>query len=203
MNAVIYARYSSDKQREESIEGQIRECRDYADRHDITIVGEYIDRAKSASKNTNKRDAFLRMIRDSRSGNFDSVIVWKIDRFARNEYDGIVYKKELADNGVKVLSATEAISDDTGGKILTAILRVMAEIYSDDLSAKVKRGHKENALNCKNNGGLTPLGYKVDDHKLVIDPLTAPVVQEIYQRYADGETIREILDDLNSHIYTL
>lgn len=198
MNAVIYARYSSDKQREESIEGQIRECRAYADRNGIDIVGEYIDRAKSASKDLEKRKEFLRMIRDSRNGNFDFVIVWKIDRFARDQYDSIVYKRELEKNGVKVLSATEMISDSKEGKIMEAFLRVMAEIYSDDLAEKVKRGHKENALKCQHNGGPTPFGYKVVDHKLVIDPLTAPVVKEIYQRYADGETIRQILEDLNN-----
>lgn len=198
MNAVIYARYSSDKQREESIEGQIRECRAYADRNGIEIVGEYIDRAKSASKDLEKRKEFLRMIRDSRNKYFDFVIVWKIDRFARDQYDSIVYKRELEKNGVKVLSATEMISDTKEGKIMEAFLRVMAEIYSDDLAEKVKRGHKENALKCRNNGGHTPLGYKVVDHKLIIDPSTAPVVQEIYQRYADGETIREIIDDLNT-----
>ena len=62
MKAVIYARYSSDRQREESIEGQIRECREYAEKNGIQVVDTYIDRALSASKDTDKRLNFLRMI---------------------------------------------------------------------------------------------------------------------------------------------
>lgn len=198
MNAVIYARFSSDRQREESIEGQIRECKAYAERKGIAIVGEYIDRAKSASKDTAKRDSFLQMIKDSSKGQFDAVIVWKLDRFARNRFDSAHYKNTLRKNGVKVISATEAIAEGPEGIILESMLEGMAEYYSAELSEKVKRGHKENALKCRNNGGTTPYGYKVVDHKLELDPVTAPVVLEIYQRYADGDTIRQILEDLNS-----
>ena len=198
MNAVIYARFSSDRQREESIEGQIRECRAYADKHDINIVGEYIDRAKSASKDTVKRENFLRMISDSSNKNFDAVLVWKLDRFARDRYDSAHYKHILKKNSVKLMSVMEPIADGPEGILLEALIEGMAEYYSAELSIKVKRGHTENALKCRNNGGHTPLGYKVVDHKLIIDPATAPVVQEIYQRYADGETIREIIDDLNA-----
>ncbi len=198
MNAVIYARFSSDRQREESIEGQIRECCAYADKHDINIVGEYIDRAKSASKDTVKRENFLRMISDSSNKNFDAVLVWKLDRFARDRYDSAHYKHILKKNNVKLVSVMEPIADGPEGILLEALIEGMAEYYSAELSIKVKRGHTENALKCRNNGGHTPLGYKVVDHKLIIDPSTAPVVQEIYQRYADGETIREIIDDLNT-----
>ena len=197
MNAVIYARFSSDRQREESIEGQLRECRAYAERKGISITGEYIDRAKSASKDTAKREEFLRMVKDSAKRQFDAVLVWKLDRFARNRYDSAHYKNTLRKNGVKVISATEAIAEGPEGIILESMLEGKAEYYSAELSEKVKRGHTENALKNQTNGGTTPFGYNVDDHKLAVDPVTAPVVLEIYQRYADGETIREILEDLN------
>lgn len=197
MNAVIYARFSSDRQREESIEGQVRECNAYAEKHGIKIVETYIDRAKSASKNTEKREDFLRMIQDSAKGHFDMVLVWKLDRFARDRFDSAHYKHTLKKNGVKVVSATEAITEGPEGIILESLLEGMAEYYSAELSEKVKRGLKENALKGKRNGGPTPLGYQLADHKLVIDPITAPVVLEVYKRYADGETIREILEDLN------
>lgn len=197
MNAVIYARFSSDRQREESIEGQIRECKSYAERKGISVVGEYIDRAKSASKDTEKRENFLRMIKDSAKHQFDTVLVWKLDRFARSRYDSAHYKNALRKNGVKVVSATEAISEGREGIILESMLEGMAEYYSAELSEKVMRGHTENALKCRTNGGICPLGYKVVDRKLEVDPVTAPIVLEVYQRYADGETIREILEDLN------
>ena len=81
MTAVIYARYSSDNQREESIEGQIRECTAYAEKNGITIVKHYIDRAISAK--TDNRPEFQQMIKDSDKKLFDIVLVWKLDRFAR------------------------------------------------------------------------------------------------------------------------
>lgn len=108
MNAVIYARYSSDNQREESIEGQLRECQAFAESNDMIIVDTYIDRALSAK--TDNRPDFQRMIKDSASSTFDIVIVWKLDRFARNRYDSAHYKSVLQKNGVKVVSATEKIS---------------------------------------------------------------------------------------------
>ena len=108
MTAVIYARYSSDNQREESIEGQIRECTAYAEKNGITIVKHYIDRAISAK--TDNRPQFQQMIKDSDKKLFDIVLVWKLDRFARNRYDSARYKTQLKKNGVKLMSATEIIS---------------------------------------------------------------------------------------------
>lgn len=109
MNAVIYARYSSDSQREESIEGQLRECREYAERNNMTIVGTYIDRALSAK--TADRPEFQRMIKDSAKELFEIVLVWKLDRFSRDRYDSAHYKHILKKNGVKVISAKEHISE--------------------------------------------------------------------------------------------
>ena len=146
MRGVIYARYSSDNQREESIEGQIRENTAYAERNGITIVGHYIDRAYSAK--TDNRPEFQRMIKDSARRGFDVIIVWKLDRFARNRYDSARYKMLLKKNDVRVISATEAISQGAEGIILEAVLEGMAEYYSADLSEKVSRGMKENALKC-------------------------------------------------------
>lgn len=103
MNAVIYARFSSDRQREESIEGQVRECRAYAEKNGLTVIDTYIDRAKSASKDTDKREDFLRMIRDSSRHMFETVLVWKLDRFARSRFDSAHYKNILKKNGVKVV----------------------------------------------------------------------------------------------------
>lgn len=202
MKAVIYARYSSDNQREESIEGQLRECKEYAERNGILVLQSYIDRALSAK--TDNRPEFQRMIRDSAKGLFDTVLVWKLDRFARNRYDSAHYKSQLKKNGVRVISATEQISNGPEGIILESMLEGMAEYYSAELAQKINRGLRENALKGKNNGGSIPLGYRLgEDHRLRIDPLTAPVVREIFQRYADGETVREIIETLNErHLLT-
>ena len=198
MNAVIYARYSSDSQREESIEGQLRECREYAERKDMTIVGTYIDRALSAK--TADRPEFQHMIKDSAKELFEIVLVWKLDRFSRDCYDSAHYKHILKKNGVKVVSAKEHISEGPEGIILEAMLEGYAEFYSAELSEKIHRGQKENALKGKNNGGGVPLGYLLDKkaQKLVIDPVTAPLVVEIFEKYADGKTVRSIVEDFNA-----
>ncbi len=197
MNAVIYARYSSSNQTEASIEGQMRECNEYAKKNDINIVDTYIDRALSAT--TDNRPAFQKMIKDSSKNKFSFVLVWKLDRFSRDRYDSARYKNALKKNGVKVISVTEHISDEPDGVILESVLEGMAEYYSKELSVKVIRGMTENALKCKFNGGVIPLGYTVDkENHFVIDPLTAPIVREVFQKYADGKTIVEIIDELNS-----
>ena len=197
MNAVIYARYSSDNQREESIEGQLRECKEYAHQNGITVVRTYIDRALSAK--TDSRPQFQQMIHDSATHTFEAVLVWKLDRFSRNRYDSAHYKRILKNNRVHVVSVTEPISNTPEGIMLESLLEGMAEYYSAELAEKVSRGHKENALKAKFNGGPVPLGYRIDsEHHYQIDPATAPVVQEAFQRYAAGESIRSIIESLNA-----
>ena len=197
MRGVIYARYSSDNQREESIEGQIRENTAYAEKNGITIVGHYIDRALSAK--TDNRPEFQRMINDSAKKKFDVVIVWKLDRFSRNRYDSAKYKAMLRKNDVKVISATESISGGAEGIILESVLEGMAEYYSADLAEKVSRGMTENALKARFNGGQIPLGFTIDDEQhYQIDPEKAPLVIEMFRRYAGGESITDIIEDLNA-----
>ena len=197
MRGVIYARYSSDNQREESIEGQIRENTAYAQKNGIDIVGTYIDRAYSAK--TDNRPEFQRMINDSAKKKFDVVIVWKLDRFSRNRYDSAKYKAMLRKNDVKVISATESISGGAEGIILESVLEGMAEYYSADLAEKVSRGMTENALKACFNGGQIPPGFVIDDeHHYQIDPEKAPLVIEMFRRYAGGESITDIIEDLNA-----
>ena len=192
MKAVIYARYSSDNQREASIEGQLRECMEYAAQNDITIIANYIDRALTAT--SDNRPDFQRMIKDSYKRCFDMVIVWKLDRFSRDRYDSAHYKHILKKNGVKVVSAKENISDGPEGIILESMLEGMAEYYSAELSVKVKRGLKENALKGKVNGGQIPFGYYIDENqKLAIDESLAPLVVEAFTMYADGYLIKDIV----------
>ncbi len=137
MKAVIYARYSSDNQREESIEGQIRECIAFAEKNGITVLHHYIDRFFSAK--TDKRPEFQTMIRDSGKKLFDIILVWKLDRFARNRYDSARYKAVLKKNGVKVASATETIFPGAEGVLLESLLEGMAEYYSMYLAERVCR----------------------------------------------------------------
>lgn len=190
-NAVIYARYSSYGQTEQSIEGQLRDCYAYAEREGLTVIEEYIDRAISGR--TDNRPALQRMIEDSDKKQFKYVIVWKLDRFSRDRYDSAIYKSKLKKNGVKVLSAMENIGDGDESIILEAVLEAFSEHFSRDLSKKVKRGQRETALKGGFIGGFVPFGYKVIDKQIVIDEERAPHIQWAFQQYANGTPKKEIM----------
>lgn len=193
--AVIYARFSSSKQREESIEGQVRVCTDYADKHGLVVVDTYIDREISGK--TDERPAFQQMISDAKAHRFDTLIVYKNDRFSRNRYDAAVYKRTLRLAGVDIKYAAEAIPEGPEGIILESMLEGFAEYYSAELAQKVRRGMHENALKCRTTGS-TPLGYKIVDHQYVIDEKGAQTVRRIYEAVSEGVPFRALIEKLNS-----
>ena len=194
-NAVIYARFSDSKQREESIEGQLKVCHHYAAQHGYNVVGEYIDRAISGR--TDERPRFQQMIRDSKYKGYTKVIVYSLDRFSRDRFDSAHYKHVLHGNDVKVVSATEPLSDGPDGILLESILEGFAEYYSRELAAKVRRGHSCNAEKCMSNGGTTPLGYRIENRHYVLDEESAVIVREIFEKYAAGHSAKQICDSLN------
>ena len=193
--AVIYARYSSDSQSEQSIEGQLRVCNDYAKNNDILILKTYIDRAMTGT-NDNRPD-FQQMLKDSNKREWNYVLVYKFDRFSRNKYETAMHKKTLTDNGVKVISATEYIPDSPEAIILESMLEGYAEYYSAELSQKVKRGLKESRIKGNFTGGHYPYGFKVENHKVLIDEENAEIVRYIYRAYASGKFVKDIAKDLN------
>ena len=199
--ACLYLRYSSTSQTEQSIEGQQRVCVDWCKRNNVQIVAIYIDRATSASKHTEKRVQFLQMIKDAEKGNFEAVVVYKLDRFARNRYDSANYKYKLKKAGVRLISATENLSDSPESIILESVLEGMAEFYSVELAQKVTRGMMESAYKCQVTGGTIPLGYKIENKHYVINPLTAPIVQEAFELYDSGESVAHIADLFNNKGY--
>ena len=198
MKGVIYARYSpGGNQTEQSIEGQLRECYEYAKQHNITIVGTYIDRALTGTND--HREQFQKMIKDSENRTFEAVLLYKIDRFARNRYDSAVYKARLKKNGIKIFYAKESIPDGPEGIILESLLEGMAEYYSAELSQKIRRGMRESAYKCHCTGGYQALGYKIaPDKSFMIDEEQAPIVQKIYYMYDNGATVTEICAELNA-----
>lgn len=192
--AVIYARYSSHGQTEQSIEGQLHDAYAYAAREGYVVIGEYIDRALTGR--TDNRADFQRMIMDSGRKQFQTVLVWKLDRFARNRYDSAIYKAKLKKNGVRVVSVMENVNDSPEGIILEGMLESMAEYYSANLSVNVKRGQRETLSKGRYCGGRVPYGYRVEDGKLVQDEKTAPIVRFIYEQYALGVSKKDIIAQL-------
>ncbi len=199
--AVIYARYSDSKQTEQSIEGQLKVCHKYAKDNGYSVIEEYIDRAQTGKNDD--RYQFQKMLKDSKKGHFDTVIVYAINRFGRNVRQSLNNAYLLENNGVLVLSATEHFENTPSGRMFRTMVMAYDQYYSEELNQKVVRGMTINAEKCLSNGGTTPLGYKIVDRRYVIDEEKASVVREIYTKYADGWSIKDICDGLNErHIKT-
>ena len=197
MNVVFYGRFSDAGQSEQSIEGQRKVCYEFAERNGYKIIAEYIDRATTGKNDA--RPEFQRMIADSAKRQFSAVLVYQLDRFARNRYDSANNKSKLKKNGVKVLSAKENITEDASGVLLESVLEGMAEYFSAELSQKVKRGMALTAQKCEFTGAGVPLGYKIVDKKYAIDEETAPIVKRIFELYLGGKTMAEIIRYLNEN----
>ena len=153
--AVAYGRYSTDMQREESIDAQFRAIRDYCQRNGIELINTYADEGISGT--TDNRPQFQQMIKDAELGAFDYVIVHKLDRFSRSKYDSAIYKRKLKLLNVQLLSVLENLDGSPESLILESVLEGMSEYYSRNLSREVKKGMRDNALKCKFNGGTPPL----------------------------------------------
>ncbi len=194
--AAAYARFSSDNQRQESIDAQVRAIQDYCAKCELHLIKIYQDEAMSATND--QRDQFLQMIDDAKKHEFEYVIVHKLDRFARNRYDSAFYKRELRVQGVRILSVLENLDDSPESIILESVLEGMAEYYSKNLAREVRKGQKENALKGIHNGGIPPFGYSVVNKILAINEQEAEIVRMIFKLYNEGSGYTTISDTLNS-----
>jgi DNA invertase Pin-like site-specific DNA recombinase len=138
------------------------------------------------------------MIKDAAKGQFQAVIVYALDRFSRDKYDSARYKHELRLQGVKVVSATEPISDNPSGILIESVFEGLAQYYSAELSQKIRRGYEDNARKCLASGSV-PYGFRrsADGH-YEIHPEEAEIVREIFRRVDAGETYADICRDLNA-----
>ncbi|MBP1547027.1 MAG: recombinase family protein, partial [Oscillospiraceae bacterium] len=196
--AVLYARFSSDNQRDESIDAQLRAMTKFCQDNEVVMVGEYVDRAKSAT--TDDRPEFLRMISDAEQKNFNIVLVHKLDRFARNRFDSSNYRNKLKKQNVSLVSVLENLDDSPESIIMESLLDGMAEYYSKNLAREVRKGHNENALQCKHNGGRPPFGFKVNPETQCyeIDENEAEAVRYIFNSISEGKSYNAVIADLNT-----
>lgn len=198
--AVVYARYSSSGQKEQSIDGQIAAAQKYAEAKGYQIIREYIDRAMTG-RNDN-RDAFQQMLSDTAKKQFSIIIVWKVDRFGRNREEITFNKYRCKKNGVRVEYVAENMPEGPESVILESVLEGMAEYYSLQLSQNVKRGLLENAKKHKAVNGIPPLGYRLTPDKYYEpDPDTAPLIKVIFEKYANGDTLFDLIRYLNDNGY--
>ncbi len=196
--AALYARFSSDNQREESIDAQLRAMREYCQRNKVVITNEYCDHARSAT--TDDRPEFQKMIRESKNCDFDLVIVHKLDRFSRDRYDSAYYKRELKKCGVSLVSVLENLDDSPESIILESVLEGMSEYYSRNLAREVMKGMRESALQCRAIGGFAPFGYKVNPETkhYEINEEEADAVRMIFDNVLHGVGYSEIISNLNA-----
>lgn len=193
---VIYARYSSHNQKEESIEQQIEECMAFALQNGIKIVQVYADKALSGR--TDKRPQFQKLMRDAEKGEFTVVIAYKSNRISRNMLQALNYEDRLGRIGIETLYAKEEFGNSAAGRFALRTMMNVNQFYSENMAEDIKRGMRDNAENCKVNGAL-PLGYvKATDGRYAIEPKEAELVRSIYDRVLLGETFADIANSLNA-----
>ena len=196
LRCCIYARVSTDEQAERdlSIPFQLERCRYYAQGKGWEVVKEFVDAGESAR--TDKRPQFQEMISSARAKEFDIILVHKFDRFARNDYDFIVYEKELGDLGVIVESVSEPGDASTpAGYISRRMMQVISTWYSKNLAMETKKGIQKKV----ENGGWprpAPLGYINRRNKSLawveVDPQMGPLITRAFQEMATGKwTLKE------------
>lgn len=194
--AVIYARYSSHAQKEESIEQQVEECTAFAAQSGLKILRVYADKALSGR--TDKRPQFQKMMRDAEKKEFGIVIAYKSNRIARNMLQALQYEAKLDVFGIKTLYAKEEFGNTAAGRFALRTMMNVNQFYSENMAEDIRRGMRDNAEACKVNGAL-PLGYvKGPDGRYAIEPKEAELVREIYEKVFDGVTLIEIANELNA-----
>jgi len=211
MKVALYARVSSEKQAEKdlSLPAQLKALREYALKREWTIVEEFIDEAESAR--TANRPEFQRMIASAKlkTPPFKAILVWKLNRFARNREDSIIYKSLLRKRGIQIISTNENIDDGPTGRLLEGIIESIDEFYSANLSQDTVRGLKENTMRGFWNGGVAPFGYDFEfvqvgnntKRKLKVNNAYAVIVKKIFRLSLEGKGYKEIARSLNDEGY--
>ena len=193
LRAVIYARFSSEKQRERSIEDQVALCRNFCERDGLSIVGVYQDRAISGASTAN-RLGWQRLMKDARAARFDVVVAEALDRISRDQEDLAGIHKRLRFRKIEI----RTVQDGTAEEIHVGIKGLLRALYLKDLAQKTKRGQAGVIRDGRHNGGRS-FGYRPvpgQPGRLEILPDEAAVVRRIFASYA-GQYPRDIAGALN------
>lgn len=198
MTAVIYARYSSDRQTEDSIEAQLRACNDYAKAKGYAVVGVYKDEAVSGKGSaTAARGQYQKLLRDCEKGQFEIILVHKYDRIARSMAEHINLATRLQSKGVELIATAQDFGHTNEAKIMRSLMWALSEYYIENLSDEVKKGHKENALKGIHNGGVPPFGYDVVDGRYIVNTLEAGYVKRLFEAAANRSGYVDILKEMS------
>ncbi len=199
MRAVIYARYSSDRQTEDSIHAQVRACEEYASTHDMQILRVYKDEAISGRESkTELRKAYQQMLADCKTHSFDAILIHKYDRVARSLAEHVNLETRLMKEGIELIAVAQNFGTSNESKIMRALMWSMSEYYSDNLSSETKKGHRETALKALHNGGVAPFGYDIVDQKYVINEVESEYVKRMFQCELDGTGFKGLIADMKA-----
>lgn len=194
MTAVIYARFSSDRQTEASIDAQVRACTEYADKRSIFIKSIYKDEAVSGT--TANRAAYQEMLADAFNGSFDTILIHKYDRIARNLEEQVNLRKRLKQLNIRLIAVAQDFGEGKDAELSKGIQWVLGEYYSANLSEETKKGHKETALKALHNGGYPPFGYDVVNQKYVINDKEAYWVRRMVDVCISGGSYKDLVDEM-------
>ena len=196
-NAVIYARYSSDKQTEDSIEAQVRACKDYAAVKGYNVIEVYADEAISGKgSKTALRAKYQKMLRDCKKGTFDTILIHKYDRIARNVGEHVNLTAKLQEMGIELIATAQDFGKGNEAKIMRTLMWSLSEYYIDNLAAETRKGLKETALKGLHTGGYAPFGYDVVNQQYIINELEAEYVRKIFDTAMNRRGFTDIIREL-------
>jgi site-specific DNA recombinase len=200
MRAAIYARYSSDLQRDASIEDQVRLCKERVEHEQLALHATYTDHAMSGASRL--RPGYQKLLEDARGGAFDVVIAEALDRLSRDQEDIAGLYKHLTFLGVRIIT----LSEGEVSELHVGLKGTMNALFLKDLAAKIRRGLRGRIEQCR-AGGSKAYGYKVVlelDAKgqplrggRCIDETQAPVVRRVFVDYVAGTSPKAIAKALN------
>ena len=195
--AYAYARFSSDRQNETSIDAQLRAIREYAARHGIEIIGVYVDEAVSGKGSaTQKRREYQRMLRDIRKHQASVVLVHKWDRVARNVGEHVNLEMKLQAENVRIVAVAQDFGSNSEGRLTKVVMWALSEYYIDNLASETRKGLKETALKGLHTGGVAPFGYKIVDQRYEVDPYEAYYVQRMFTAALERTGFKDIVAEM-------
>ena len=193
--AAIYARYSTDLQNDNSIEGQFALCREYAERQGFTVVEEFCDRAKSSGSMFG-RDGLAQMMEDAKAGQFEGVICEHADRLSRDSADLSYIFKHLTFRQIQIITVSGGVMDE----LQAGFHGLMGGQHLKAGREKTRRGLAENVRQGKSAGGKAygyrPVPGQIGALEIVAEE--AGIIRRIYREYLGGATPRNIAGGLNS-----
>jgi site-specific DNA recombinase len=203
LRAALYARYSTDKQRESSIEDQLRKAHERAEREGWIIVARHADQGISGAMPVALRSGGKALLADALARRFDILILEGLDRLSREVGDTEAITKRLEHRGIRIIGTSDGYDSEAKGRKVMRIARgLVNELYLDDLREKTHRGLAGQFDRGYHVGGVC-FGYRSEANpdgkgrRLVIDEAQAEIVRQVFEWFADGYSVRHIAHRLN------